>query len=225
MNISWIDVAEDAINNLEITREHMSAGENEDIQDAQVASNLANSMRQINVTFQNPDGELPSWMVAEALGSIESNVVWLSDRRSAGAGIYLKFPISLDEAPYFMHATSLGVEEQYSNSLGIFSEAYSLDAIQIIKAQTESSSKLKFAGTGFCCAHTLTSENLPTSLQGIPGAADYIGETLSQFAAGISKAVFWKGAEAVLSNPLGIFEGIKHLWMRSADELELIEFH
>lgn len=225
MSISWIDVAEAAIDNLDITREHMSAGDNEEIQNSQAASLLANAMRQINLTFQDPDGSRPSWMIGEALGSVESDVVWLGDRGSAGAGIYLKFPISLDDAAYFMHVTSLGVEDQYSNSLGILSEKYSLDAKQIIRAQTEDSSKLRFAGTGFCCAHTLTSANLPISLQEIPGAADYIGETLSQFAGEIAKAFFWKGAEAVLSNPLGIFEGIQHLWLRSIEELELIQFH
>ena len=219
----WIEVAERALGNLEITREGIAFGENPDIENSQATTRLANAMREVSIGFQGIDGDRPSWLVGEA-GYVESEVVWINDRASAGAGIYLWFPVFLDNTSLAIYATSLGIEDQYSNSFGIVSEQHFLKTNQIIEAQSGKSKGLAFTGGGFCSGHTLTSTTLPELLQDIPGAADYIGETLSQFAAELSKAIFWKGLEAVLSNPQAIFEGIQHLWLRSIEELELIEF-
>lgn len=221
MTSPWVRAVDSALANMEITFEQIKFGESEALPNTQACQALASAMSRTVISFVGQKDDSANWVTGEPFHA-SSDQIFMNDRGSAGPGVYLHFPVYLNETSLELYVTSLGIEDQYSNSFGLLATSL-IDETEIIPAQKEKSKKIEITGSAFRSAHLLNAEDLPLALQEVDGAADLVGELLSMYGGEIAEAFFFNGANALLANPEESFDAIQTLWTKAISILNSIQ--
>jgi hypothetical protein len=238
MTSAWHDIAQGTLDELEMLAEYIAEGSHEGLTTAFECEQLAEAMTRTKLSFVEPGtGDRANWMFGDS-GWGGTEKIYFSDRASAGPGVYLSIPILLNESSYRIYATSLGNDDQYMNSFGVFSSGwlseeellrnqlvkYEQDRSMFAEDGSEPSLVSTYTGSGFSCAWKLVETDLPATLKDISGAADFVGNIFAQFGMKIAQAFNGNDTKELLTTADDSFLALNYLWESSIELIKEIEF-